>query len=156
MAKQIINIFSLNWPHWEHSVIESQCPSVYLFVCLRQRILFYSRPLIDPGITWSVPRPLIGPPSNPPSLLLRNLETWKLSYSETQKLGNSETHKPTPLLKNIIKFSLNTGRRKNHICFVHFDINGTFFNHIVSYMYILSCTFFTYIGEINIKSSAWF
>ena len=26
--------FSLNWPHWVDSVIESQCPSVCLFYCL--------------------------------------------------------------------------------------------------------------------------
>ena len=26
--------FSLNWPHWANSVIESQCPSVCVSVCL--------------------------------------------------------------------------------------------------------------------------
>ena len=38
----------------------------------------------------SVPRPLIGPPSLSPSLppsLPLFLETWKLGYLETQKLG---------------------------------------------------------------------
>ena len=43
--------FSLNWPHWAGSVIESPCPDVCVFLCLRHRVQFFSRPLIGPEIT---------------------------------------------------------------------------------------------------------
>ena len=43
--------FSLNRPHWADSVIESPCPSVVL--CHRAQ--FFSRPVIGPEVTWSVP-----------------------------------------------------------------------------------------------------
>ena len=59
--------FSLNRPHWADSVIESQCPSVCLSVCLclflRHQMQFFARPLIGPEITWSVPGlSLVNPP----------------------------------------------------------------------------------------------
>ena len=83
--KKIRLHFSLNQPHWADSVIESQC----LDVCLRHRMHFFFRPLIGPDITWSVPRPLIGPPSLPHSIP-PSLGTWKFGNLETWKLGHSE------------------------------------------------------------------
>ena len=55
-------VFSLNWPHWADSVIESPCSSVCLSVilsfCLSVwlcHLVQFFRPLIGPEITWSVP-----------------------------------------------------------------------------------------------------
>ena len=48
--------------HWANSVIEMPCQSVVLSVCLRHRMQFFVKPLSGPKITWSIPRPLIGPP----------------------------------------------------------------------------------------------
>ena len=59
------------------------CPSVCLSICALGCIFF--RPLIGPEITWSVPRPLIGPPSFPPSL--RDLETWNLKTLDPKGWG---------------------------------------------------------------------
>ena len=44
--------FSLNRPHWADSVIESPCPSVWIFVCLYvSKVKFFSRPPIGPQVT---------------------------------------------------------------------------------------------------------
>ena len=49
---------------------------------------------LDPDITWSLPRPLIGPPSLPWKVgNSRNSVNRKLGNSETWKLGNLETWK---------------------------------------------------------------
>ena len=38
---EIIQVFSLNWPHWSDTVIELPCPCVCLFVCLRHQVQFF-------------------------------------------------------------------------------------------------------------------
>ena len=43
--------FSPTRPHWAELVIESPCPSVCLWFCLRHRVQFFSRPLIGPQVT---------------------------------------------------------------------------------------------------------
>ena len=50
-SKHKRKLFSLNRPHWADSVIESPCPCVCLFVCLRHRVQFFSRPIIGPDVT---------------------------------------------------------------------------------------------------------
>ena len=63
--------FSLNWPHWADSVIESPCPCVtYLSVCLdvrlRHWVQFFQKPLIGPEVTWPVPGLSLVLPGSPP------------------------------------------------------------------------------------------
>ena len=64
---------------FSHRVAMSVCISVCLSDCVIGCIFF--QPLIGPEITWSVPRPLIGP--LPPLLPVGNLKTWKLKNWET-------------------------------------------------------------------------
>ena len=56
----------------------------------------FLRPFIGSNITWSVPRPLIGPPNTLPPL--GNLETWKLWNLVSRELGHSETWNLPPLI----------------------------------------------------------
>ena len=47
--------FSPTRPHWAGLVIESPCPSVCLFVCLRHRVQFFLGLLLALRFTWSDP-----------------------------------------------------------------------------------------------------
>ena len=74
----------LPWKKCFHWVIESGCPSVCVFVCLRHQMQFISRPLIGHEITWSVPGlSLVDPPL--PFFLFPNIFFIEKNHATTKK-----------------------------------------------------------------------